>query len=286
MSNEKDLARKAVIKALQARKTHGIEMHEAVCVYDLAEKMKVKVQFDSIPSLEGMYVNDSPPRIILSSLRPAGRTAFTCAHELGHNCFGHGTQVDEFKNGLSEKIFIPEEYVADCFASFLLMPKIAVLNAFVRRNWNASKCTPKQLYVVSSWLGVGYTTLAKHMSYSLDFLPQSNMNELCKMSPKMIRADILGQELKENLIIVDQNWTGRPIDIQVGDLVLFNGQVQFEGKSIETCSISGQNIFKAIRPGLSRLYNDNGQWASFVRVSRKEYEGQCKYRHLEDPEHE
>jgi len=286
MSYKTDLARNAVMKALQVRKTHNIELHEAVCIYDLAEKMKVKVRFDSIPSLEGMYINDLPPRIILSSLRPVGRMAFTCAHELGHHCFDHGTQVDELKDEQSEKIFIPEEYVADCFASFLLMPKIAVSNAFYKRGWDAAICTPEQLYIVSIWLGVGYTTLAKHMYYSLDFLPQSNMRELCKISPKTLKADILGQKLKENLIIVDENWTGRPIDIQVGDLILATEQVRLEGRSIESCSVAGKNIFKASRPGLSRLYSNDGRWASFVRVSRKEYEGQCRYRHLEDPEHE
>jgi len=286
MSYKTDLARNAVMKALQVRKTHNIELHEAVCIYDLAEKMKVKVRFDSIPSLEGMYINDLPPRIILSSLRPVGRMAFTCAHELGHHCFDHGTQVDELKDEQSEKIFIPEEYVADCFASFLLMPKIAVSNAFYKRGWDAAICTPEQLYIVSIWLGVGYTTLAKHMYYSLDFLPQSNMRELCKISPKTLKADILGQKLKENLIIVDENWTGRPIDIQVGDLILATEQVRLEGRSIESCSMPGKNIFKASRPGLSRLYSNDGRWASFVRVSRKEYEGQCRYRHLEDPEHE
>jgi len=286
MSYKTDLARNAVMKALQVRKTHNIELHEAVCIYDLAEKMKVKVRFDSIPSLEGMYINDLPPRIILSSLRPVGRMAFTCAHELGHHCFDHGTQVDELKDEQSEKIFIPEEYVADCFASFLLMPKIAVSNAFYKRGWDAAICTPEQLYIVSIWLGVGYTTLAKHMYYSLDFLPQSNMRELCKISPKTLKADILGQKLKENLIIVDENWTGRPIDIQVGDLILATEQVRLEGRFIESCSMPGKNIFKASRPGLSRLYSNDGRWASFVRVSRKEYEGQCRYRHLEDPEHE
>ena len=285
MSYKKDMARNAVIKALQIRKACDIEIHEAICVYDLVVKMGVKVQFDSIPSLEGMYVNGLLPRIILSSLRPAGRMSFTCAHELGHHCFEHGMQVDDLKDEQVESKFITEEYIADCFASFLLMPKLAVSYAFTKRGWDASRCTPEQLYIVSSWLGVGYTTLAKHMSYSLNLLSQNYMSELCKISPKIIKAEVLGKEIKGNLIIVDEYWTGRPIDIQVGDLILFTGQIQFEGKSIESYSMPGKNTFKAVCPGLSRLYSNNEQWASFVRVSRKEYVGQCRYRHLEDPEH-
>lgn len=286
MIDKKNLARNAVMKALQVRKDNNIELNEALCIYDLAEEMKVKVQFASVPSLEGMYVNDQQPRIILSSLRPVGRMAFTCAHELGHHYFGHGTHVDELKEEQAGKIFSSEEYEADCFASILLMPKIAVLNAFSRRGWEATKCIPEQFYTISCWFGVGYTTLAKHMSYTLDVLPRSNMNKLCKISPKKIKAHFLGQELKENLIIVDEKWTGRAIDIQVGDLILSTGPVQNEGDSIENCPISGKDIFKAARPGLSRLYTNNGQWASYVRVSRKEYVGHCQYRHLEDPEHE
>lgn len=286
MSYKEDLARKAVIKALEIRKTNEIEFHEAVCVYDLAEKMKVKVRFDNLPSVEGVYMNDSPPRIIVSSLRPAGRMAFTCAHELGHHCFDHGTQHDDLLDEQVEKKFIPEEYIADCFASFLLMPKMAVSHAFCNRGWDATNCTPEQLYAVSSWLGVGYTSLAKHMAYFLDLMPHNHMRKLCKVTPKKLKASILGEETNGNLILVDNKWTGRPIDVQVGDMILSTEPVQLEKKDVEVCSILGKNTFKAIRPGISRLFSENGQWASFLRVSRKEYNGQCRHRHLEDPEHE
>lgn len=286
MRYKADLARKAIIKALQVRKDNGIELHEAVCVYDLAEKMKVKVRFDDLPSVEGIYVNDLPPRIMLSSLRPAGRMAFTCAHELGHHCFNHGTTHDDLRDEQMEKNFVPEEYIADCFACFLLMPKMAVSHAFYKRGWDAANCSARQLYTVSNWLGVGYTSLAKHMSYSLALLPQELMHELCKVSPKKLKGNILGEEFTGDLIIVDEKWTGRPVDMQVGDMILAIDQAQFENTAIEPFSIGGKNTFKAVRPGISRLYGNSGQWAAFVRVARKEYNGQCQYRHLEDSEHE
>jgi hypothetical protein len=122
----------------------------------LAEQEGVEVRFSALPSAEGIY-SPGKPVIVVSSLRPAGRQAYTGAHELGHHIYGHGEQFDELveDRGKSRK-WDPKEYEANCFASALLMPKTAVLKGLSLRGWNLKSISPEQAYRMASWLGVGY----------------------------------------------------------------------------------------------------------------------------------
>jgi len=283
MNQRIELARKAAYEALRLRKSHDLQLWQAICVYDLAEEMGLRVYFNAAPSMEGMYMNLSTPTIILSALRPAGRMAYTCAHEIGHHVLGHGVRVDEELADIDIDRLDAEEYTAECFAGFLLMPKIAVSHGFAKRGWEISACTPEQLYVVAGWLGVGYTTLIWHMSSSLKMMVSGRAEKVAKTPLRNIRWNILKQKSKKQLIVVDQEWFGRPIDIQVGDMVLFEHDIVFEGNCIESVgSLEMRGVFRAICPGIGRCYSKVGKWAEFVRVSRKEYVGLYQYRHLED----
>jgi hypothetical protein len=62
--------------------------------YAAAESFRLRVTF-SATSMEGFYFK--PANILVSSLRPVGRRAFTCAHELGHHWFGHGSTIDQLQ---------------------------------------------------------------------------------------------------------------------------------------------------------------------------------------------
>ena len=95
MNNRRAIARQAMAAALRTRLSVGYGLDHAVCVYDLAEKLGVEVRFLDLPSMEGMYSSASGPTIIVSSLRPPGRRAFTCAHELGHHNRSDGVEIDE-----------------------------------------------------------------------------------------------------------------------------------------------------------------------------------------------
>jgi hypothetical protein len=43
-------------------------------------------------------------------------------------------------------------------------------------------------------------------------------------------------------------------------------------------------VVRAVRPGLSRVLRPSANWACFLRVSRRQYVGLARYRHLEDPD--
>jgi Zn-dependent peptidase ImmA (M78 family) len=285
LSAYRALARLALRGALTVRARCRIARERALCVFDAAEQLGVEVRFAAINSLGGMYERQSNV-ILLPSERPRGRQAFTCAHELGHWYFGHGTRLDRLleidEAGASE----PEELLASMFAGYLLMPARAVETAFARRQWNPSSATPFDIYVVATQLGVGYETLVRHLQLSLDLIPDERARELLKTNPRAIRASLLDDTPAGSLLIVaDSAWGDVPIDLQVGDVAIVPKGARVEGKNVRpfTSTRCGE-AFEAYAPGISRVESDDAAWASFIRVARKHYSGRSVFRHLADPD--
>ncbi len=285
MAQRTKLAMEAMSAALKLRQSQKIGIWSPICPYDLAESLGVGVMFADYPSMEGIYSKKNPgPLIIISSLRPAGRQGYTCGHELGHHVFKHGSRIDQFINPQpSKEYFNPEEFLADCFAGFLLMPKSAINKAFADRGWNPSSCTAKQVYTIACLFGVGYTTLIQHLSQTLKIMPYTLANSLSKISPKQIRSMYLGQDFSEDLIIVDANWSGRAIDIQVGDYIQLPINTFSDGDCVQFQEKDGETVlFRGALPGLGRFDQPATGWSAYVRVSRRGYVGRNVYRHLED----
>src|SRR5258708_19530856 len=94
MAPRTKLAMDAMSEAIQLRQSQKLGIWSPICPYDLVEKIGVKVWFEEYRSMEGMYCKKPGPLIVISSLRPSGRQAYTCTHELGHHTFKHGTHID------------------------------------------------------------------------------------------------------------------------------------------------------------------------------------------------
>ena len=169
------LAREALDASLDFRGRAGCDLGTPINVFDLCAALtpQVRVLFTDY-SMEGCYLRSDRPLIKVSALRPIGRRAFNCAHELGHHAFGHGSRIDELQaddeQGTSND---PEEFLANAFAGFLLMPKIAVRGAFTRRGWKAVDAQAPQVFTVACHFGVGYETLVSHLAYGLQEIPRA-----------------------------------------------------------------------------------------------------------------
>lgn len=275
------------MKALRVRRNMGIGLKTPVCVFDLANEMGIEVRFVDAPSLEGIYSRWPEPVIIVSALRPAGRQAFTGGHELGHHEYGHGFCVDELLADNDVEPVKEEEFLANCFSGFLLMPKAAVVRAFTCRRWDVAECSPLQMYTIAGWLGVGYETLITHMRASLGLLSLAQAEALRKTSPKDIRARLMGKSCQENVVAVDCWWADRAIDLQVGDFVLAMPKVISERCCIRLVRRDEKSsVFRAEQPGLGRICEPESGWSAFVRVSRSNYVGRGIFRHEEEVEDE
>ena len=284
MGHPIQFGRQALRAALEIRKRAGKANSEPVCVFDLAESLGIEVKFFCGNSFEGMYA-PTTQTVLVPSLRPPGRQAFTCAHELGHWYFKHGTRIEELKFLDLHYNRKPDEQLANLFAAHLLMPSWAVKQAFLRRGYEPRTCTALDVYKIRGQLGVGYSTLVKHLRSSLELIDSQQARTLLKTTPKQIRNTVLGGNRTRHLIVADRAWSNVPIDLQVGDMAILPAQVTVDGTSVYIADSQKIGLLVEGRlPGIARTESQDGSWATFIRVSRKNFEGRSIYRHLEDPD--
>ncbi len=281
----KDLAGQALERSLEIRDEHDYDYRSPLCVYELCAKARVRVRFVDDVSMEGVYAALAKPTILLSSLRPLTRRAFTCAHELGHHVFGHSSTIDELQDDAERGPFNPNEFLVDAFAGYLLMPAQAVKRAFSTRKLRMEEATPEEIYTVASSFGVGYETLIGHLAYGLQYIPRDRAETLRKTKLPAIRARILGAPTKEQLVIADRQHAIGTLDAEVGNLVLLPEGAETESDQIEPVKdVACGRVFRAVRPGLTRVEAD--EFGVIVRVSRLQYAGLAQYRHLEETDGE
>jgi len=291
MSSERraELARQALRASIRLRIQLDVPSADALCVFDAAEKLEIEVRFVDVPSMEGMYVKSSEshlkPIILVSALRPAGRQATTTGHELGHHVFGHGTRIDQYVADVDENSATPfgneEEILANAFAGFFLMPKAAVEHGFKVRGFAPASATAHQVFEVAGWLGAGYGTLIHHMRSSLDLLNEHKAKTLLSIQPKRIRQELLGAALSSDCFIVDEKWSGRPVDLQCGDVALVKNDAWIDGNCLQLNGKTpgGHLIAKAVTTGIGRIVGPG--WAVFARVRPREFVGRSIFRHLD-----
>jgi hypothetical protein len=273
-----------MLASLDARARAGLDLQGPICVYALCEALGVTVRFAPIASMEGMYVRTPAPRIHLSAFRPLPRRAYTCAHELGHHVFSHGSTIDELREETKASPWEdPKEFLADTFAGFLTMPTLGLRRAFAARGWKLETAGPRQVFAVSCEFGVGYAALVTHMAYGVGMIPRGRAAGLRRATPKTIRADILGDLSPEPLVVADEHWASPTLDAEVGTQLLLPAGTRIAGSVAEhQRDLPAGRLFRAERPGIAQASVPGTLWAIFVRVSRRSYVGLARFRHLED----
>jgi Zn-dependent peptidase ImmA (M78 family) len=281
--NWKTLARQAMYKSVEIRAKERLGTVNPICVYDLCKRLGVSVRFVPV-SMEGLYIRETPPTILLSSLRPLARRNFTCGHEIGHHVFGHSSLLDEIleETGKSNTPK-PDEFLVNTFAGFLLMPVIGIKKAFTLRNLEIGLTTPEQFFTIACSFGVGYETLLGHLAYSLKILAPTKAESLAKVKPKQIRNRILGFSSDNPLIIADRYWSLPTLDAEVGTLLLLPHKTEAENNAVvPQTEYSMGRIFIANRPGIVKINSVDSGWTITVQISKKEFAGPIKFRFAEE----
>lgn len=269
--------------SLNARKLAGADLKSPICIYGICEAHGVTVRFNDI-NMEGMYDRSPRPRIHISALRPLARRAFTCAHELGHHVFGHGSTIDELRDDhLRNSSRPPEEIMADSFAAFTLMPTLGLREAFVRRKLDPNQASAEELYAIACNFGVGQATLVNHLAYSIGMITHARRDVLGQITPKMIRTQLLGEVVTEQLTVADTHWNSATLDAEQGSLLLLpTGVVVDTAMLMPERNLPGGRVFRAIKSGITRVAIPGASWATYVRIAPLRYVGLARYRHLED----
>lgn len=275
-----DIARMALRASIEMRRKARIPLESPISIYDFAEALGVEVRFVGGSSFSGMYAKGHDV-VFVPAERPAGRRVFTCAHELGHWRFGHGTRVEmlDFERDDCE---IPDEILANQFAAYLLMPSRAINAAFQQRSIQTKRASALELHAIACQFGVGYETLVTHLRWSESLIDHAQMQDLLKTQPRSIRAQILGTNSPGHLVFTDVHWKSVPIDLEVGDTAIVPAGVSLRGASVkfvQNCRFG--DIVEATRPGVTQAIC-SGDWAHMIRVSRKQFVGRGIFRHLEE----
>jgi Zn-dependent peptidase ImmA (M78 family) len=280
---KKALVMKGMQASLAARTKAGLDLQSPACVYRLCEAHDVIVRFNDI-NMEGMYDRSPKPRIHVSVLRPLARRAFTCAHELGHHVFGHGSTIDEMRLDQASLAAArpPNEVMADAFAAFTMMPTLGLREAFAKRNLDPNRASALDLYAIACNFGVGQATLVNHLAYGIGMLRQDRRDELGRITPKMIRTQLLGEVVPEPLTMVDRFWNSSTLDTELGSLVLLPiGVVVDAAMLMPERETQAGSLFRPVRAGITRVVIPGTSWATYVRIAPRQYVGLARFRHLE-----
>lgn len=279
----KALVMKGMQAAIAARTKANIDQKSPTCIYGLCESNGVVVRFNDI-NMEGMYDREPRPRIHVSALRPLARRTFTCAHELGHHIFGHGSTIDELRDDQAQNSNRPpNEILADSFASFVLMPTLGLREAFTRRDLDPNKASAIEMYSIACTFGVGQSTLVNHLAYGVEMIGSTQRATLGQVTPKMIRTELLGEVVAEPLTVADHHWNSPTLDAEEGALLLLPAGVVVDTKILmPERDLATGRLFRTMKPGVTRVVIPGTSWATYVRVARRQYVGLARFRHLED----
>lgn len=282
---EKDnLARDAMIAAMDVRFELGMDLEEPVCVYTACNKLDVIVRFVDV-DMEGVYLPEAKGRILISSGRPFARRHFTCAHELGHHIFGHGATLDEIRDEANAFNFRhPNEFTADAFAGHFLMPVIGIRNAVVRRSIDLHKIMPAHVYALATEFGVGYEALLTHLAFALKDITPNQRSELLrsrKAFRSMFKSEVAGAEI----VLVDSHFNSSILDVEVNHLIIAPEGAVSESDIIKPAGKSTFGpVFQATRRGTIRMEIPGMLETLTVRIAPNRFVGLAQFRHLEDEE--
>lgn len=282
-ATQKSLVMKGMQASIAARTKAGVDLKSPTCIYGLCETHRVTVRFNDI-NMEGMYDREPKPRIHVSALRPLARRTFTCAHELGHHVFGHGSTIDELQDDQSKSAERqPNEILADAFAAFVLMPTLGLREAFTKRGLDPNKASATEMYAIACNFGVGQSTLVNHLAYGIEMINPIQRAQLGRITPKMIRTQLLGEVVPEPLTVADQHWNSATLDTEEGAFLLLPASVVVDTTILmPQRDLAAGRLFKAMKPGITRVVIPGTSWATYVRVARRQYVGLARFRHLED----
>ncbi len=272
----------ALKKASAIRKEHNFNIYQPVNIFDLCINMDITVRFVDI-NMEGMYFSQQDgmsPQILISNQRPLQRRMFTCAHELGHHIFGHGSKVDLLVNNESGG-YNEEEFLVDTFAGSLLMPITGVMAEFAKRNLNINQATPKDFLTISSVFGTGYQTLITHCLKN-KILNDFVANSLSKITPAKILHNIIDtNEITSHFKIIDEFYSATTVDLEVENVIILPNNSVVDSMYLRKYKeIKNETAYIAEKSGITRVTNSNGN-NYFVRIQSNSYIGLAEFRHLE-----
>lgn len=279
-----DIYKKGIMTADDIRSELELNMFQPVNIFDACIRLGLSVRFVDI-NMEGVYINRQGgvnPTILLSNQRPLPRRCFTCAHELGHHIFKHGSKIDALSNGDYNGSNEMEEFLVDSFAGALLMPVAGIQAEFKKRNWVISKASPIDFYTISCVFGTGYQTLVMNCKMN-HLINEIKSIELLKFTPAKILKSIFTSSINTSYFkIIDRHSSLTLIDLEVSNYIVLPPDIRIEGDHLKKYKESNIGICNvAVKPGIVRAATVDNRCSYFIRTQNFQYIGLAENRHLE-----
>jgi Predicted Zn peptidase len=151
------------------RQRNGLNLTEAIRIKSLLQKLNILTVYLPLGNdFSGMAVKfsstENPKRFLLINCNHTiGRQHFTICHELYHLYYQVDFKSEKSNAGTFNKSGDPEEYKADIFASFLLLPTNGVLQLIPENERAKNKITLKTILSIEHYYSCSRNALLNRL---------------------------------------------------------------------------------------------------------------------------
>lgn len=155
--------------AIDFRQKNGLNATEAIRLKSLLLKNNILTVFLPLNvDLSGMAVkingkNFAKYFILVNSKHTIGRQHFTISHELYHLYYQENFTAKKSNAGKFDKKGDPEEYNADVFASYLLLPEDGMYQMIPEHEWGKNKITLSTILKIEQYYSCSRNALLNRL---------------------------------------------------------------------------------------------------------------------------
>jgi Zn-dependent peptidase ImmA (M78 family) len=168
------------LQANDFRQKNGLNLIEAICIKSLLQKLNILTLYLPLgKDFSGMAVKitnaEEPKRFLLINCNHTiGRQHFTIGHELYHLFYQVNFKSEKSNAGTFNKTGDPDEYKADIFASFLLLPTNGVLQLIPENERIKNKITLKTILSIENYYSSSRNALLNRLA-GMKLIDKGNM---------------------------------------------------------------------------------------------------------------
>lgn len=210
--SEKGVNKKLELFAQEFRQKNGLSLTEPIKIKSLLQKSNVLTIYKPLSSsFSGMSIKiDMPERIyrfmLINSEHPVGKQHFTICHELYHLYYQKDFRAAISCTGLFDKKGNSEEYNADIFASYLLLPESGIWEMIPEAERSKNKIKIGTVLAIEHYYGSSHSALLYRL-LNLQLIDQQYKDELTNSIKANARkfgySTYLYEKSNENEVIGD-----------------------------------------------------------------------------------
>lgn len=181
--SEKTAVKRLELLAQEFRQQNGLSSTEPLRTKSLLQKTNVLTLYKPLSSsFSGMSIKiDMPEKcyrfMLINSDHPIGKQHFTVCHEFYHLYFQKDFKTAVSCTGLFDKKGNPEEYIADIFASYLLLPEMGVWEMIPENEQGKNKIKISTILAIEQFYGCSHSALLFRLM-NMDLIDKTHKEEL------------------------------------------------------------------------------------------------------------